>query len=90
MLLYQTHFNTQLGHMIAIADEQVLYLVDFVDRPGLERKIEKIKQTIKSEIVPDRTVITNLIENELQQYFAGTLKIFTTPMNARHKQVIFD
>ena len=81
MLLYETYFDTQLGEIIAVADEQVLYLVDFVNRPGLERKIEKIKQTIKFEIVPGRTIITNLIESELQQYFAGTLKIFTTPMH---------
>ena len=79
--LYQTHLDTPLGKMIAIADEQFLYLVDFNDRPGLERKIEQIKQITKSEIVPGHTAITNLIEKELQQYFAGTLKTFTTPMS---------
>lgn len=80
-ILHATWIDTQLGPMIAIADQQALYLLEFVDRRGLEREIERLRLKTKSAIIPGRTAIINLIEKELQQYFSGTLQIFTTTLH---------
>ena len=72
--------DTPLGPMIAIADEQALYLLEFVDRRGLEREIERLIKKTRSAIIPGQTPPIISIENELHQYFAGNLKEFRTPL----------
>ncbi|MDX8430449.1 MAG: trifunctional transcriptional activator/DNA repair protein Ada/methylated-DNA--[protein]-cysteine S-methyltransferase [Candidatus Algichlamydia australiensis] len=69
--------DTPLGPMIAIADDQTLYLLEFVNRRGLEREIERLR---KSPIIPGRTKIIDSIEKELHLYFKGQLKKFFTPI----------
>lgn len=72
--------DTKLGPMIAIADEDALYLLEFVDRRGLEREIERLRAKTKSAIIPGITEPICSIENELIQYFKGELKEFKTPL----------
>jgi AraC family transcriptional regulator of adaptative response/methylated-DNA-[protein]-cysteine methyltransferase len=79
-ILKATWLDTKLGAMIAIADESALYLLEFVDRRGLEREIDRLRIKTKSAIVPGTTPIIVSIELELQQYFAGQLINFKTPL----------
>lgn len=72
--------DTPLGPMLAIADEEALYLLEFVDRRGLEREVERLRQKTKSAIIPGSTKPISLIENELKQYFKGKLREFKTPL----------
>lgn len=81
-ILKATWLDTQLGPMIAIADEDALYLLEYVDRRGLEREIEVLRAKTKMAIVPGYTPPLTLIEAELKQYFEGTLKEFKTPLAA--------
>lgn len=71
--------DTMLGPMLAIADEQALYLLEFVDRRGLEREIEQLRRKTKSTIIPGYTKPISSIENELKQYFEKKLMAFKTP-----------
>ena len=71
--------DTKLGPMIAIADERVLYLLEFVDRRGLEREVARLRRRTKAAILPGETAPILSIKKELEQYFAGELKEFTTP-----------
>ncbi|MDZ4322605.1 MAG: Ada metal-binding domain-containing protein, partial [Alphaproteobacteria bacterium] len=73
--------DTRLGPMIAIGDEEALYLLEFVDRRGLEREVERLRQRTKSAILPGITEPIRSIENELSQYFEGHLKEFKTPLH---------
>jgi AraC family transcriptional regulator of adaptative response/methylated-DNA-[protein]-cysteine methyltransferase len=41
-ILMASWLDTQLGPMVAIADEEALYLLEFVDRRGLEREVERL------------------------------------------------
>lgn len=81
-----THFlraswiDTQLGAMLAIADDKALYLLEFVDRRGLEREIERLRIRTKLPIIPGKTEPIISIESELQKYFKGELKEFKTPL----------
>jgi AraC family transcriptional regulator of adaptative response/methylated-DNA-[protein]-cysteine methyltransferase len=79
-ILQATWLDTKLGSMIAIADEEVLYLLEFVDRRGLEREIERLRIKTKSAIIPGKTPPIISIENELTQYFDGKLTSFKTPL----------
>lgn len=72
-------FDTKLGQMVAIADEQFLYLLDFVDSRGLGREVERLGLRMKAAIIPGSTKPLNLIKQEIVQYFGGQLKKFNTP-----------
>lgn len=79
-LLKASWLDTKLGPMIAISDENALYLLEFVDRRGLEREVERLRQKTKSAIIPGITSPIRSIETELQAYFNGKLKEFKTPL----------
>lgn len=79
-ILKAAWLDTPLGPMIAIANEEALYLLEFVDRRGLEKEIERLRQKTKSAIIPGHTQAIDSIEQELQQYFAGKLQEFKTPL----------
>ncbi len=72
--------DTKLGLMIAIADEKQLFLLEFVDRRGLEREVERLRQRTKSAIIPGYTEPIHSIERELNLYFEGNLQEFKTPI----------
>ncbi len=73
--------DTRLGPMMAISDEQALYLLEFVDRRGLEREVERLRQRTKSAIIPGMTSPIRSIERELTLYFDGKLSQFITPLH---------
>lgn len=86
LTLQYSLINTTLGTMIAVADEESLYMLDFLDNNNLERKIKTlIKQIGKSKkanvnIINANTHTLNSISAELDSYFAGSLKQFKTPI----------
>jgi AraC family transcriptional regulator, regulatory protein of adaptative response / methylated-DNA-[protein]-cysteine methyltransferase len=72
--------DTPLGAMIAVGDEGALYLLEYVDRRGLDRQIEKLRHRAMAAIVPGRTATIDQIETELGDYFGGRLLRFRTPL----------
>lgn len=80
-LLKASWFDSPLGPMLAVADEEALYLLEFVDRRGLEREIERLRHQLNAAIVPGENSPIHSIENELKSYFAGSLKKFMTPIH---------
>jgi AraC family transcriptional regulator of adaptative response/methylated-DNA-[protein]-cysteine methyltransferase len=66
--------------MVAIADDHALYLLEFVDRRGLEHEVERLRKRTKSAIIPGTTSPIGLITKELQEYFEGRLTQFKTPL----------
>lgn len=79
-ILKASWLDTQLGPMIAISDEEMLYLLEFVDRRGLEREVERLRQKTKSAIIPGSTQPIRSVEKELTLYFEGKLNAFKTPL----------
>lgn len=79
--LKATWIDTPLGPMVAMADDETLHLLEFTDRRGLEREVERMRQKHNAAIIPGNNRITNSIENELKAYFAGRLKKFNTPLH---------
>ncbi|HET7627539.1 MAG TPA: trifunctional transcriptional activator/DNA repair protein Ada/methylated-DNA--[protein]-cysteine S-methyltransferase, partial [Bacillales bacterium] len=72
--------DTRLGPMVAIADDDALVLLEFVDRRGLEREVERLRQRTKAAVVPGTTAPIRSIERELDEYFAGSRVKFETPI----------
>jgi AraC family transcriptional regulator, regulatory protein of adaptative response / methylated-DNA-[protein]-cysteine methyltransferase len=72
--------DTPLGPMIAIADESVLYLLEFANRRGLEREVERLRARMNAAITLGITPPIQSIKNELTLYFEGRLQKFTTPL----------
>ncbi|CEO17559.1 Methylated-DNA--protein-cysteine methyltransferase [Rickettsia monacensis] len=79
-ILKAAWLDTPLGAIIAISDEKLLYLLEFVDRRGLELEIERLRIKTKSAIIPGSTEPILMIEEELKFYFTGTLQKFNTPI----------
>ncbi len=72
--------DTPLGTMVAIGSDDALYLLEFVDRLDLERKVERLVQRTKSAIVPGTSASIVSIQQELNAWFDGALRVFKTPL----------
>ncbi|MHC5216002.1 bifunctional transcriptional activator/DNA repair enzyme AdaA [Enterococcus sp. LJL128] len=79
IVLYADWIDTTLGPMLSLADDDYLYLLEFVDRRGLEREIERLRNRLNAQIIPGKTQISKQIAEELHQYFDKKLKSFQTP-----------
>lgn len=80
-ILKASWIDTRLGPMIAIADEAGLYLLEFVDRRGLELEVERLRIKTKAAIIPGVTDPMKSMTLELESYFEGKLKEFNTPLH---------
>ncbi len=80
MSLKSAWLDTPLGSMLAISDEERLYLLDFAESKGLEHKIKRLKIKTKSAITEERTKPISSIEEEFKLYFNGTSQKFNTPV----------
>ncbi len=79
-ILRASWLDTPLGHMLAIGDEEALYLLEFVDYRKLDREVERLSRRTQLAIIPGDTKTTRAIEEELTLYFEGKLKEFKTPL----------
>ncbi|MGG4470575.1 trifunctional transcriptional activator/DNA repair protein Ada/methylated-DNA--[protein]-cysteine S-methyltransferase [Paenibacillus alvei] len=73
-------FSTPLGNMISLTDAKYLYLLEFLDRRGLEREIEKLRIKHNARILPGNTDINKSLVEQLNLYFSGRLRQFTVPL----------
>ncbi|MCC8370499.1 MAG: methylated-DNA--[protein]-cysteine S-methyltransferase [Rickettsia endosymbiont of Stiretrus anchorago] len=80
MSLKSTFLDTPLGSMLAISDEEKLYLLDFAESKGLERKIKMLKVKTKLSIIDGNTKPISSVEKELKSYFDGNLQKFNTSL----------
>lgn len=72
--------DTPLGPMLAIADDRALYLLEFVDRRGLEGELGRLRLETETAIILDQTGPIDAVGRKLKEYFAGELKAFKTPI----------
>jgi AraC family transcriptional regulator of adaptative response/methylated-DNA-[protein]-cysteine methyltransferase len=71
-------FNTPLGLMIALSDQEKLYLLKFIEQNDLNAHISQLQMTMNTEIVWRETDPLQSIQRELKSYFAGSLFSFKT------------
>jgi len=78
--LYAKWFETPLGPMLALANDAGLYLLEFVDRRGLEREVQALRRRLSQHVVPGEHRYLDRIGEELDAYFSGRSLAFTTPL----------
>lgn len=78
---YRRIIVTPLGNMVALADEDQLYLLEFVHRRNSENNIKRLLKKSNAEIVVGVTYPISLIEHELELYFNNRLTQFSVPFN---------
>lgn len=81
IILKAAWLDTKLGPMIAIADENGLYLLEFVDRRGLENEVRRLRKKLKAVIIPGETKIIKSIASELADYLDEKNSVFKTPIH---------
>jgi AraC family transcriptional regulator of adaptative response/methylated-DNA-[protein]-cysteine methyltransferase len=81
--LYARWIDTPLGAMVAVAGDDGLYLLEFVDRRGLERQIRGLRTRTRSYILPGENLHLDTIARELRRYFEGKASTFSVPVVLR-------
>lgn len=80
IILKSSEFDTPLGPMLAVADEEKLYLLKFADCADLSVAFKRLSISTKATITSGETRVTKMLKQELDGYFNGTLKQFKTPL----------
>lgn len=78
--LVSSQHNTPLGTMTIIADEATVYLLQFTDNEDLPHKIAGLLSRATATVEPGSTPAINALAYELDLYFEGKLRTFTTPV----------
>ena len=76
--LFAKWFETPLGPMLALNDAG-LYLLEFVDRRGLEREVQALRRRLTQHVVPGEHRYLDRIGGELEAYFSGRSLNFHYP-----------
>jgi AraC family transcriptional regulator of adaptative response/methylated-DNA-[protein]-cysteine methyltransferase len=82
-MLTATWMETPLGPMLAIAGDDGLELLEFVDRRALESELRALRGKLGRAIVPGEHPILRQTAAELREYFAGTRRTFAIPLRQR-------
>jgi AraC family transcriptional regulator, regulatory protein of adaptative response / methylated-DNA-[protein]-cysteine methyltransferase len=81
--LFARKIETPLGTMLALANDEGLHLLDFVDRRGLERKLASFEQQRGFAILPGDHPLLDAVASQLSEYFAGHRFEFDLPLAPR-------
>ncbi|MGV0968500.1 MULTISPECIES: methylated-DNA--[protein]-cysteine S-methyltransferase [unclassified Empedobacter] len=71
--------QTPLGEMLAIKSEKGLCMLEFFDGKSTEKQLKEIENL--GDILEKEDEVLNRLENELNDYFEGNLKVFTIPLD---------
>ncbi|KOY84287.1 XRE family transcriptional regulator [bacterium 336/3] len=73
--------ETPLGTMLACATNQGICLLEFTDRKMLETELKSIAKLLNATIIQGNNKHFELLEKQLNEYFAGERKIFDIPLH---------
>lgn len=80
-LLKAHFFDTKLGSMVGIADENGLYLLEFVERRELKKEIARLCQELCARVIVEKNAVLRAIQSELTSYFSGKALTFNAPVH---------
>src|SRR6476659_7139834 len=78
--LFADRIETPLGAMLAIADDEGLRLLEFVDRRAMERELSILRQRLRTNVVPGEHRHLDAVRSELADYFSGKNLRFNVPL----------
>lgn len=77
--LYFNYFNTKLGLMLGIFDDNYLYFLGFIDSKNLIEEIKKLTKKLSTSLTLGTSKISKDLDKKLKLYFSNKLKIFDIP-----------
>ena len=83
-VLSAAQLSSPLGPMLAVAGDNGIVMLDFMGKSNFESAIERLKGRLKSQqygIVPGDNPNLTLLEEQLEEYFAGARHDFTVPLD---------
>jgi AraC family transcriptional regulator of adaptative response/methylated-DNA-[protein]-cysteine methyltransferase len=78
--LFARWLDTPLGAMIAVADDEGLHLLEWIDRRAFERQVATLRRRTSAVVVPGDHPHLDSIATELEHYFSGDRRAFDTPV----------
>jgi AraC family transcriptional regulator of adaptative response/methylated-DNA-[protein]-cysteine methyltransferase len=72
--------ETPLGRMIAVASDDGIAVLDFIDRKGLPATLQRVAQRFDAAITPGTHRHLERLKLELDEYFTGRRKTFSVPL----------
>ncbi|MEI6737792.1 MAG: trifunctional transcriptional activator/DNA repair protein Ada/methylated-DNA--[protein]-cysteine S-methyltransferase [Pseudomonadota bacterium] len=81
--MYSRWIETPLGPMLAVANDDGIYILDFVNRRGLEREITRLRKRTKCVVVPGTHTHLGQAEKEIAEYYNGKRDKFTLTLAER-------
>ncbi len=82
-VMYSQWIDTPLGPMLSIADDAGLYVLDFVNRRGLEREIGRLRARHRAVILPGGHRHLDEAAKEIGEYYAGKRRTFSLTLADR-------
>jgi AraC family transcriptional regulator, regulatory protein of adaptative response / methylated-DNA-[protein]-cysteine methyltransferase len=80
VVVHLSRVLTPLGPMLMGTTEEGVCLLEFTDRRMLETQLRRLEQHLGCVWVPGSTEVSRRMEEELEEYFAGTRHRFDTPL----------
>ena len=71
---------TPLGEMLAVFGSKGLCLLEFVGQKHMKQEIMAVQKALRGQFIFQENEQTQLLRQELDLYFQGRLKVFTTPL----------
>src|SRR5437588_9153500 len=78
--LFAERIETTLGAMLAIADDEGLRLLEFVDRRAMERELSILRNRLQTNVVPGEHRHLDATRSQLADYFSGKNLEFDVPL----------
>jgi AraC family transcriptional regulator of adaptative response/methylated-DNA-[protein]-cysteine methyltransferase len=72
--------RSPLGPLVAGATAEGVCLLEFSDRRMLESQLAAVRKLFDAPVVPGANSHLDLLQDELAQYFAGSLQTFSVPL----------
>jgi AraC family transcriptional regulator, regulatory protein of adaptative response / methylated-DNA-[protein]-cysteine methyltransferase len=78
--LLAERIDTPLGAMIAVADDEGLRLLEFIDRRATEHELSTLRKRLRTNVVPGKHRHLDAVRSQLAAYFSGENLNFDVPL----------
>jgi AraC family transcriptional regulator of adaptative response/methylated-DNA-[protein]-cysteine methyltransferase len=78
--LLAERIDTPLAAMIAVADDEGLRLLEFIDRRATERELSTLRKRLRTNVVPGKHRYLEAVRSQLADYFSGKKLEFDIPL----------
>lgn len=80
--LFSYELETPVGRLLCVTDDSHLFLLEFMDKAGLERELKQLEEHYQAKVIEGKEVskIMVLVKDQLNDYFTGRSTSFDVPL----------